>query len=83
MQEHHLDGSVPRKQALSDLLFFYGEAGDGSSGVLTCIKKDLEPRVVFNHPSDRVLGVSVKVNNALITIVNIYAPNDPKGRKIL
>ena len=67
IQEHHLNVSVPRKQALSDLLFFYGEATDGFSGVLTCVKKDLETRVVFNHPSDRALGVSVKVNNALIT----------------
>ena len=81
LQEHHLDASAPRKQTLGELLFFYGSGPDGFSGLMTAVHRDLEPKVVLQHPSRRALAVSIKVQNSTLTIVNIYAPNDSKNRK--
>ena len=83
IQEHHLDASTPRKQTLGEFLFFYGSGPDGFSGVMTAVHRDLEPKVVLQHPSGRALAISVKVHKSILTIVNIYAPNDSKNRKLL
>ena len=73
-----------RKQTLGELLFFYGSGPDGFNGVMTSVHRDLEPKVVLQqHPSGRALAVSIKVNNSTLTIVNIYAPNESKNRKLL
>ena len=48
---------------------------NGFSGVLTIVKQEMEPRVVYNHPSGRVLGVQIKWNSQSVTIFNVYAPN--------
>ena len=36
---------------------FYGEGVSGFNGVLSLVKLELESRVVYNHPSGRVLGI--------------------------
>ena len=53
---------------------------DGFSGVMTCVDKELEPTVVYNHPSGRALGVAIKLEKVRIVILNIYAPTDLRRR---
>ena len=57
---------------------FYGNQEDGSSGVLSIVNRDLEPKVVFNHPSRRFLGIQIKWGDGYLTIFNVYAPNSAK-----
>ena len=52
----------------------------GTSGVLSIVKRDLEPKMVFNHPSRRVLGVQIKCRDGNLMIFNIYVPNSAKLR---
>ena len=57
---------------------------DGSSGVLSIVNsRDLEPKVVFNHLSRRVLGIQIKWGEGNLTIFNVYAPNSAKLRSKL
>ena len=53
---------------------------NGFSGLLSIVKQELEPRVVYNHPLRRVLGISIKWDSQPITIFNVHAPNSPKER---
>ena len=48
---------------------------DGLSGMMSILNKDLEPKVVFNHSSRRVLGIQIKWGDGQLTILNIYVPN--------
>lgn len=62
------------------MVVFYGDSTDGSSGVMTLVNRELCPRVVYMHPSGRALGIEIQWHTRPITILNIYAPNDAKGR---
>ena len=44
IQEHHLDSSSQRKQAIGEKLVFYGEGGEGFSGVLTAVIETSSPK---------------------------------------
>ena len=78
IQKHHLDVGSQRKQWFGKRIVFYGDKVDGSSGVLSIVNFNLEPKVVFNHPSRRVIGVQIKWGDGNLTIFNIYAPNSTK-----
>ena len=78
IQKHHLYVGSPRKQWFGQRLVFYGDRVDGLSGVLSIVKRDLEPKVVFNHPSGRVHGIQIKWGNDNLTIFNVYVPNSAK-----
>ena len=80
IQEHHLDAGSPRKQAFGSSLVFYGEGGNGFSGFLSLVKREMEPRVVYNHPSRRVLGIQIKWDSHSVIVFNVYAPNLAKER---
>ena len=49
-------------------------------GVLSIVKQELEPRVVYSHPLGRVLGIWIKGDSQPITIFNVYAPKLAKER---
>ena len=57
IQEHHLDARGLRKQWFKRRSIFYGEGVNGFSGVLSIVKRELDPRVVYNNPLGRVLGL--------------------------
>ena len=80
IQEHHLDSSSQRKQAIGEKLVFYGEGGEGFSGVLTAVDRNLEPLVVMNHASGRALAVKIKWNKLCFTIINFYGHCEAKRR---
>ena len=62
-------------------MVFYGEAIDGLSRVLTILNRELEPKLDFNHPSGRDIGVEVVWSNSTLMIFNVYTPNTSKLRK--
>ena len=54
-----------------------------SRGVAILIKSNLDLNIVKSDrdPNSRYSNIDIKINNSLYSIVNIYAPNNPKSRK--
>ena len=50
IQEHRLEASVPCKQALGELVFFYAYGEDGSSGACMAVNRDLHPKLLSSTP---------------------------------
>ena len=46
-----------QKQAYTRKLNFYGKGVGDSSGVMTIVDKEREPRLAFKYPSKQVIGV--------------------------
>ena len=44
------------------------------------VNQELHPKVVFKHPSGRVIGVQVMLKETTLLIVNVYASNSAKLR---
>ena len=47
---------------------------------MSIVDRNLEPRVVYNHPSGRILRIHLKWKDKIFMIPNIYAPNRAKKR---
>ncbi len=80
IQEHHLEAGSQRKQVLGRKLVFYSEGSEGFSGVMMVVDRDLEPQVVWNHPSGRAIAVKIAWHGGAFTIVNVYGQCEAKGR---
>ena len=44
------------------------------------INQELDPKVVYKHPSGRALGVQITLKEMTVLILNVYAPNSAKLR---
>ena len=53
IQEHHVDVGSQRKQWFGKRLVFFEDGVDGLSGILSIVNIYLEPKLVFNHPSQQ------------------------------
>ena len=57
IQEHHLDTSCPKKQAIGRKLVLYGHSTGKDSGVLMIVDTELEPEVVVFASNGRASSI--------------------------
>lgn len=61
----------------------YSAGSEHSKGTAILFKKELQLEIVNTHKSDdsRIILVNCKIEDKIITLVNIYAPNNSTERK--
>ena len=83
LQESHITEDVAtlwEKEWGGRLLYSKGTAN--SLGQMILIRKGMEGKINVIHNLDRILSVSVEVNDELLAVTNIYAPNTDKDKVI-
>ena len=81
LQESHITDDVAElweKEWGGQLL--YSKGTPNSLGQITLIRKGMEGKIKVINKLDRILSISVEVNDELLNISNIYAPNTDKEK---
>ena len=85
MQETHFSQNIENKLIQDFKGSLYQSNGTSNSrGVTIWIKKNVEFKLIDEYKDNegRLLLINVEINNAIYTIINIYAPNNMKKRNI-
>lgn len=83
MQETHFSQNIENKLIQDFKGSLYQSNGTSNSrGVAIWIKKNVEFKLIDEYKDNegRLLLINVEINNAIYTIINIYAPNNMKKR---
>ena len=83
MQETHFSQNIKNKLIQDFEGSLYQSNGTSNSrGVAICIKKNVEFKLIDEYKDNqgRLLLINVEINNAIYTIINIYAPNNMNKR---
>ena len=83
MQETHFSQNIENKLIQDFKGSLYQSNGTSNSrGVAIWIKKNVEFKLIDEYKDNegRLLLINVEINNAIYTIINIYAPNNTNKR---
>lgn len=83
MQETHFSQNIENKLIQDFKGSLYQSNGTSNSrGVAIWIKKNVEFKLIDEYKDNegRLLLINVEINNAIYTIINIYAPNNMNKR---